>query len=80
MAIMFGSSFLVTALRILSGATDRRTLMKLEAKGIAGQVSVDDDWVTIERRGARAALRFGASGTKRIPINSITAVQFKMPS
>jgi hypothetical protein len=49
----------------------------LRAEGIAGQVEADDVFVTIQRKGARAALNHGLKGDKRIPIDSITAVQFK---
>lgn len=51
--------------------------MKLEAKGPNGEIAVDENWVTITRRNFRAKLSHGFDGEKRIPISSITAVQFK---
>ncbi len=49
----------------------------LSAVGIAGQIEADDTFVTIKRQGARAKLNHGLKGDKRIPIASISAVQFK---
>ena len=50
----------------------------LRAERIAGQVEVDDSgFVTIKRQGARAMLNHELKGDKRIPLRSITAVQFK---
>jgi hypothetical protein len=46
------------------------------AKGYNGTVTFDGDWVTIERTGFRARTTVG-KGTKRIPVSSITAVQWK---
>jgi hypothetical protein len=46
------------------------------AKGHNGTVTFDGDWVTIERTGFRARTTVG-KGTKRIPVSSITAVQWK---
>jgi hypothetical protein len=51
--------------------------MRLEAKGPNGDLAVDDDWVTISRSNRRSKLTHGFDGDKRIPISSITAVQFK---
>ena len=51
--------------------------MKIEAKGPNGEISVDNDWVTITRKNLRSKLTHGYDGEKRIAISSITAVQFK---
>lgn len=51
--------------------------LKIEAKGPNGEISVDKDWVTITRKNRRSKLTHGYDGEKRIPISSITAVQFK---
>jgi len=54
--------------------------MKLEAKGVTGMVEVDEHFVVIRRKGVGAKLMYGwTRGEKRIPIDSITAVQFKKP-
>lgn len=37
------------------------------------------DWITISRKGAMAKVSHGMKGEKRIPIASVTAVQFKKP-
>lgn len=49
----------------------------LRAEGIAGQIEVDEAFLTIKRQGARAMLNHGLKGDKRIPLQNITAVQFK---
>ena len=46
------------------------------AKGHNGTVTFDGDFVTIERTGFLARTSVG-KGTKRIPVSSITAVQWK---
>jgi hypothetical protein len=47
----------------------------LYAKGRNGQITVSDDWLTIERKGLG---RLGHSkGDRRIPLGSITAVQMR---
>jgi hypothetical protein len=51
--------------------------LKLEAKGPNGDLSVDNDWVTITRSNRRSKLTHGFDGEKRIAMSSITAVQFK---
>jgi hypothetical protein len=51
--------------------------MTLTGKGVNGQLEVDDQWVTIERKGAMAKMTQGLKGSKRIPIANITSVQFK---
>lgn len=48
------------------------------AKGHNGTVTFDGDFVTISRTGALARLTIG-KGDKRIPVGSITAVQWKPP-
>jgi hypothetical protein len=54
--------------------------MELHGKGATGRVQVDDVWVTITRKGFRAKANYGFTrGEKRIPIASITSVQFKKP-
>jgi hypothetical protein len=51
------------------------------AKGISGQVTVDEHFVTISRKGAKAKVSMGGTmrGEKRIPISSIQAVVLKRP-
>ncbi len=49
----------------------------LEAKGPNGELRVDNDWVTITRKSNRAKFTHGFDGEKRIPMSSITGVQFK---
>ncbi len=50
---------------------------ELQVKGVNGVVTFDGSFVTIERKGlARATI---GKGTKRIPVASITAVQWKQP-
>jgi hypothetical protein len=52
----------------------------LFAKGVNGQVTVDNDFVTIGRKGFVAKMTGNATkGEKRIPIGAIAAVQFKKP-
>ena len=51
----------------------------IEASGINGQITFDGDYVTINRKGMMARATVG-KGEKRIPISSITAVQWKPPS
>ncbi len=54
--------------------------LPLFGKGVTGRLTVDDHFVAIDRKGARAKMTHGfTSGVKRIPIDSITAVQFKVP-
>lgn len=48
----------------------------LYAKGSGGQLAFDGRFVTISRKGALARLTVG-KGEKRIPVRSITAVQWK---
>jgi uncharacterized protein DUF4429/putative oligomerization/nucleic acid binding protein len=52
--------------------------MMIEAKGHNGQVTFDGEFVTIHRKGGLARMSVG-KGEKRIPIGSITAVQWKEP-
>jgi len=49
----------------------------MEVKGYNGQISVDDTWLTISRKGALGLLTQGLKGDKRIPIANILSVQFK---
>jgi len=51
----------------------------INAKGLNGFVSFDGQFITISRKGFLAVASFGKS-EKRIPVSSITAVQFKPPS
>jgi hypothetical protein len=51
----------------------------VEAKGVNGSVSFDGQFVTISRSGLMARATVG-KGEKRIPISSVTAVQWKPPS
>lgn len=50
----------------------------ITAKGHNGQVTFDGDFVAIIRKGALGRMSIG-KGEKRIPITSITAVQWKPP-
>jgi hypothetical protein len=50
----------------------------ITAKGHTGQVTFDGNFVTITRKGALSRVTVG-KGEKRIPISSITAVQWKEP-
>lgn len=49
----------------------------MEVSGVNGQIVVDDNWVTIKRKGAMAMLSQGIKGDKKIPISNIISVQFK---
>jgi hypothetical protein len=49
----------------------------MEVSGVNGQIVVDDNWVTIKRKGAIAMLSQGIKGDKKIPISNIISVQFK---
>jgi uncharacterized protein DUF4429/putative oligomerization/nucleic acid binding protein len=51
--------------------------LELQAKGSNGQLDIDGGFVVIRRKGASAVLLHGFKGDKRIPISSVTAVQFK---
>ena len=51
--------------------------MTISAKGQTGTLSFDGQFVTISRSGFLAATTQG-KGEKRIPVSSITAVQFKL--
>lgn len=51
---------------------------EVSAKGHNGTVSFDGDFVTIARKGGLARMTIG-KGDKRIPVHSITAVQWKPP-
>jgi hypothetical protein len=50
----------------------------ITAKGYNGQVTFDGNFITINRKGALARMSVG-KGEKRIPIASVTAVQWKPP-
>ncbi|NCD21154.1 MAG: DUF4429 domain-containing protein, partial [Actinobacteria bacterium] len=54
-------------------------LQAIHAKGLNGQVTFDGQFITIERKGFWAASSVGR-GTKRIPLSSVTAVQWKPPT
>jgi len=49
---------------------------ELHAKGTNGQISVDDDFVTLQRKGMVARVQVG-KGEKRLPISTIAGVQWK---
>lgn len=49
----------------------------MEVIGVNGQIVVEDNWVTIKRKGAMAMLSQGLKGDKKIPISNIISVQFK---
>lgn len=54
------------------------TSRTLRGKGVTGTVEVDDHFVTITRKGAMAKMNYGwTRGEKRIPIDTIAAVQYK---
>jgi hypothetical protein len=61
-----------------TGAAPPRSSVDIFAKGHNGTVSFDGDWITITRTGALARITIG-KGEKRIPVHSITAVQWKPP-
>jgi hypothetical protein len=48
----------------------------LSTKGVNGQVVIDGDWLTIERKGFFGRVGH-AKGDRRIPLGSITAVQVR---
>jgi hypothetical protein len=52
----------------------------LTAAGINGQMSVDDNFIVISRKGLNAKFTQGLKGDKRIPMTSVTSVQFKEAS
>lgn len=52
----------------------------LKADGVGGQIVVDDQWITISRKGLKAKASHGLSGDKRISLTSVTAVQMKTAS
>ena len=60
-----------------SHAEKEKFMTRLEAKGPNGEITVDADWVTISRKNYRSKITHGFDGDKRIPMSSITAVQFK---
>lgn len=49
----------------------------MEVNGYNGQIVVDENWVTIKRKGAMAMISQGFKGDKKIPISNIISVQFK---
>jgi len=49
---------------------------ELHAKGTNGQISVDEDFVTLHRKGFAARVSVG-KGDKRLPISTIAGVQWK---
>lgn len=51
-------------------------MTELHAQGTNGQISVDDDFVTLHRMGFVARLNVG-KGEKRLPLSTITGVQWK---
>jgi hypothetical protein len=51
----------------------------MEATGLLGTVTFDGAFVTIRRKGMRALIN-GSTGEKRLPIGSITGVQWKAPA
>jgi hypothetical protein len=54
--------------------------LPLHGKGHTGVISVDDTFITIRRKGVMAKANYGFTrGEKRIPIDTVTAVQFKKP-
>ena len=62
--------------RGFSSHSDWRKRAPMEVKGHNGTVNFDGDFVTITRKGFVARATIG-KGEKRIPLNSITAVQWK---
>lgn len=49
----------------------------INAKGVNGQMTVNDDTVVITRKGALAFMTRGLKGDKTIPLDRISAVQMK---
>jgi hypothetical protein len=56
---------------------DRRVSVVVRASGTNGQLEIDDSFVIITRHGARAVLNHGLKGEKRIPLASVSGIQFK---
>ncbi len=52
----------------------------ISATGVNGQISTDENFVVIARKGLNAKLMQGLKGDKRIPMASVTSVQFKSAS
>ena len=50
-------------------------MAELFAKGSNGLITIDGDWLTIDRKGFRRARH--SQGDRRIPLASITAVQMR---
>lgn len=50
---------------------------KFYLKGVNGQITIYEDRVIIERRGALGFLAQGFAGAKTIPMDSIMSIQFK---
>jgi hypothetical protein len=77
----------VSTMSLLKGKTDAEHVERAKAelmagqaaKGLGGQVSIDGDWLTINRKGVNAKMMHGLPGEKRIPIANITAVRMKEP-
>lgn len=75
------------ALGLLKGQNDEESVRKATddlltgkvAKGVGGQVEIDQDWVTIRHKGALGFMNHGLPGEKRVPIANITAVTIKEP-
>lgn len=51
----------------------------VRAVGYNGQVTVENDMLTISRKGMMATIVQGGKGEKRIPLRSVTAVQLRKP-
>lgn len=51
----------------------------MEAKGHTGVIEFDGQFVTIKRKGLTGAMMQGGKGEKRIPLGSISAVQWREP-
>lgn len=49
----------------------------VRAKGVNGELELDNDQLTIIRKGAMAFLTHGMKGDKSILISNISSVQFK---
>jgi hypothetical protein len=72
---------------VLSGKKDVEDVRKATeellagkvAKGVGGQVGIDDNWVTLRHKGALGVATHGLPGEKRIPIANVTAVTIKEP-
>lgn len=51
--------------------------MTISVKGYNGQITADDEWISISHKGVLGFVSQGLKGEKRIPVASVISVQFK---